>query len=112
MSSIWPELFERLGNMNKPNRIASSTIKMSNRLRPELRPILNAIDPVLTGFSLRLLSLAIFVPDHIAYTADRLDEVYSEDLIDFAPQISDINVDYIGLSHVVISPDCSQKSIS
>ena len=68
-----------------PNSITSSTIKISSRLKPELRPILKAIDPVLTGFSLRLFSLAIFVFYHVTYAADRVDEVYSEYLIDFAP---------------------------
>ena len=87
------------GTTNIPNRITSSTIKMSSRLRPELRPILKAIDPVLTGFSLRLLSLAIFVSYHVAYTADRLDEAYPEDLMQAG--IGDQSVDAVYINNVM-----------
>ena len=60
-------------------------MKISSRLRPELSPILSAIDPVLTGFSLFLFSLLIVVSDNVTYSADRLDEADAVHFIDLAP---------------------------
>ena len=112
MISANPDPSDRAGSRNTQNRTASSTMNISRRLRPELRPILSAIDPVLTGFSLFLFPLLIFVSYNIPYSADCLDEADTINLIDLAAQISDIYIDHVGLSHIVIAPDLSQKAVS
>ena len=109
--SAYPDPSPICGHRNIPNSTMSSTINMSSRFRPELSPILNAIDPVRMGFSLFLFLLLIFVPDDIAYSAYRLDEADAVHFVYLAAQISDIYIDYIGLAHVIISPDLAEKAV-